>query len=220
MEYTPDNTERNWIDFEYIDVPRLDPSNVTFIVKVKSSDRKLVVKFVQRYGVEPHELLATEGMAPRLLYCGLLDGKTDARDGESRARGSTGAGGLYVGPIRMVVVEYIEGTTLDKARNAPEDIKRKIEKIVKTLHDHQFVFGDLRTPNIMITGSKVYFIDFDWSGKVGEARYPLNLSVRVRWPKIPQYLELKPILVEHDLFMLSELSDPIRRAIAPPEHPQ
>ena len=38
-------TERKWIEFECIDVPRVDATNITFIGQVKSSDRKLVIKF-------------------------------------------------------------------------------------------------------------------------------------------------------------------------------
>ena len=199
-------TERKWIEFEYIDVPRVDATNVTFIGQVKSSDRKLVIKFVGRYGVEAHDLLASKGMAPRLLYCGLLDGNSDVRHGEnSLARGGIKAGGLYVGPVRMVVMEYVEGSTLDKTPDPPEDTRTQIERAVRTLHDGQFVFGDLREPNIVISGTKAYLIDFDWAGKEKEARYPLHLSPNVNWPEEPRKLELKPILVKHDLFMLDQL---------------
>ena len=46
--------ESRTTEFEYIDAFRPDPTNVTFLAKVKSSnsDRKLVVKFVDRYGVD------------------------------------------------------------------------------------------------------------------------------------------------------------------------
>jgi hypothetical protein len=37
-------------EFEYIDAFSADPANVTFLAKVKSSDQKLVIKFVDRYG--------------------------------------------------------------------------------------------------------------------------------------------------------------------------
>ena len=150
-------------------------------------------------------------MAPRLLYCGLLDGETDVRDGDDRVRGSIRTGGLYVGPIRMVVMDYIEGSTLDKTQNPPEDTCSKIEKAIKTLHDSKFVFGDLRALNVMISNdkTKVYLIDFDWSGKVNKARYPLRLSMKVAWPKEPSKLELELILIEHNLFMLENLFKPL-----------
>ena len=204
-EYSPRYEEPQWIDFEYIDIPRMDPTNVSFIAKVKSSEQKLVIKFVGRYGVEAHDLLVSKGMAPRLLYCGLLDGQTDVRSVESRVQGSIGASGLYDGPIRMVAMEYIEGTTIDKAPHPPEDTRAQIEQALKVLHDRQLVFGDLRAPNVMISGNKVYLIDFDWAGKLNEVCYPLHLSTSVAWPGDPRKLELEPILVDHDLLMLERL---------------
>ena len=142
-EYAPDVKEQKWIDFEYINLPHMDPTNVTFIVQVKDQSWKLVIKFIERYGMEAHALLDGQEMAPRLLYCGLLDGETDVRNGDDHAWGSIRTGGLYVGPIRMVVMDYIEGSTLDKTQNPPEDTCSKIEKAIKTLHNSQFVFRDL-----------------------------------------------------------------------------
>ena len=205
IEYSPAPNEPQLIDFEYIDVPRIGPTNVSFIVKVKSSDRKLVIKFVERYGLEAHDLLASKGMAPRLLYCGPLDGQADVRSVGNRIQDTTEPGGLYDGTIRMVAMEYIKGSTMDKALLPPGDTPAQIEQALKALHDQQLVFGDLRAPNIMISGSYVYLIDFDWAGKVNEACYPLHLSEKVVWPRDPPELELKPILMEHDLFMLEQL---------------
>ena len=66
---TTADAESRTTEFEYIDAFRADPTNVTFLAKVKPSDSdwKLVVKFVDRYGVEAHELLANAEMAPKLL---------------------------------------------------------------------------------------------------------------------------------------------------------
>ena len=106
-EYRPEaNAGPKYTEFEYIDTFRADLTNVTFLAKVKSSDQELVVKFVGRYGVEAHQLLADAGMAPRLLYCGLMDGKSDVRNAGSCAQGSIKRGGLYVGLMRMVVMEH------------------------------------------------------------------------------------------------------------------
>jgi len=41
------DAEPEWTEFEYIDIPRADPTNLTFVAEVKSSDRKLVIKFVE-----------------------------------------------------------------------------------------------------------------------------------------------------------------------------
>jgi len=198
------DAEPEWTEFEYIDIPRADPTNVTFVAKVKSLDRKLVIKFVEQYGVEAHQLLADAGMAPRLLYCGLLDGECDVRSAGSRTRVNT-TGGLYACPVDMVVMEYIEGNTVGEASVLQKDVREKTEKAIQKLHDAQLVFGDLRAVNVMISGDKVFLIDFDWAGKVNEARYPLNLSRSVRWPKEAKELEMEYILMDHDRFMLDQL---------------
>ena len=195
-EYLATNTGSgpNHIKFEYIDAFRGDPTDVTFLAKVISpSDRKLVIKFVDRYGVEAHQLLADAGMAPRLLYCGLLDGKNDAREVKSHALSSTKCGGLYVGPMRMVVMEHFEGRAADGEKDTwPKDLRNKVEKAIKKLHDAGLVFGDLRGPNIMFSGEKAAIIDFDWAGREGEVRYPRHLSRSVRWPGSVEELEMKP----------------------------
>ena len=192
-------------EFEYIDAFGADPTNVAFLAKVKSSDRKLVVKFVDRYGLEAHQLLADAEMAPRLLYCGLLDGKSDARTAGGHTQGSTKLRGLHVGPIRMVVMEFVEGKTAEEMFPLPDDAREKTEKAIRKLYDAQLVFGDLRGPNVMFSGDNVLLIDFDWAGKVNEARYPRNLSTRVNWPRKAEELEMQPILMSHDRFMLDQL---------------
>lgn len=191
-------------EFEYVDVPDVTYLSLTFFAKVTSgsSDRELVVKFVDRYGVEAHELLAKEGMAPRLLYCGLLDGENDVRDGVSRAKGKIECG-LYVGPLRMIVMDRIKHSSERKAW--PEDARKQVTRAVDMLHKEEFVFGDLREPNILFSDGKVFFIDFDWAGKVGEAFYPSNLSSGIRWPAAAKSLRRQAIKPEHDLFMLRQL---------------
>jgi len=149
--------------------------------------------------VEAHQLLADAGMAPRLLYCGLLDGECDVRNAGSFTQVSPG--GLYACPVDMVVMEYIEGDTVDKASVLPKDIREKAEKAIQKLHDAQLVFGDLRAVNVMVSGDKVFLIDFDWAGKVNEARYPLYLSRSLKWPKEAEELEMEYILMDHDRFI-------------------
>jgi hypothetical protein len=197
-------TESQEVKFSYIYGSCTDPTNVTYFAKDESSDRNFVVKFVSRYGVKAHELLAGRGMAPRLLYFGLVDGKHDARNPQSDANGSTEVGGLYVGPIRMVIMEHAGRVT----KEVPEDARSQVKNAVQTLHDEGFVYGDLREPNIMTSNSKVYLIGFDWAGEVGVARYPRHLSSSVTWPEAVQELELKPITREHDWFMFNQLFPP------------
>ena len=158
------DAESKWTEFDYIDAPCVDSLNVTFNAKAKSSNRKLVIKYVEQYGVEAHQLLADAGMAPQLLYCGLLDGEGDVRNAGSHTR------------VNMIIMEYIEGYTADKAPVLPKDIREKTEKAIQKLHDAQLVFGDLRAPNVVVSGDGAFLVDFGWAGKVDEARCSLSLS--------------------------------------------
>lgn len=190
------DAETEFTEFEYVDVPSADPPNVTFFAK--SSDRELVVKFVDRYSVEAHDLLAEEEMAPRLLYYGSLDGEMDVR---KRARGRLECG-LYLGPLRMVVMVRLR---CEEREAWPEDAREQVKKALDKLHENQLVFGDLRAPNVLLSGGKAFLIDFDWSGKVGEARYPRGLSRTIKWPDNVEVLERQLITTEHDLWMLDKL---------------
>ena len=196
--------EPKFTEFEYIDVPDADAANVTFFAKVRSGspDRELVVKFVDRYGMEAHELLAREGMAPRLLYYGSLDGTNDVRNSAGRGEGGLEYG-LYVGPLRMVVMDRI--VCVQKRGSWPRDARDQVEEAIKKLHEKQLVFGDLREPNVLFSEGKVFLIDFDWAGKVGEARYPRGLSPHVDWPAQATNLERELIKPAHDLYMLNKL---------------
>ena len=68
-------------------------------------------------------------------------------------RGSTKLCGIYIGLMRMVITEFIEGTTVDGMTSLPSDA--------------QIVFGDPQ-------GSQ---------GQAGEAHYHRNVSTRVQWPE-------------------------------------
>lgn len=79
---------------------------------------------------------------------------------------------------------------------------------LKTLHDRKFVFGDLRSPNILVHREegmlRVKLVDFAWCGLVGRSRYPPNLNTELAWPR-----GVKPgglIAFEHDLEALHRIS--------------
>ncbi|KAH9979886.1 hypothetical protein BGW80DRAFT_1441969 [Lactifluus volemus] len=49
----------------------------------------------------------------------------------------------------------------------------ELKTLVQSFHDNGFVHGDLRNPNIICDDKgSVFLIDFDWSGKEGDAFYP------------------------------------------------
>ncbi|KAJ7705208.1 hypothetical protein B0H16DRAFT_1346392, partial [Mycena metata] len=176
--------------FTYTAAMERDSTCVTF--RCQASDPKEDVKFVSSYGTEAHAFLERLQCAPKLLYCGAIDDSSCSYSG-----------------MQMVVMEYIQGQTLSaaKAKDSIIDdgIEGKLRKALDTLHGGGFVFGDLRGPNIILPDDSrpVVFLDFDWAGKTGTARYPINLSSSVDWPLDAEGLgEIKP---EHDLHMLQKI---------------
>jgi len=61
----------NTTPFKYVRPLEDEPRCVAFHAKtIGSSPMDVVIKFVERYGEEAHQLLAKEHLAPQLLYCG------------------------------------------------------------------------------------------------------------------------------------------------------
>ena len=66
----------------------------------------------------------------------------------------------------------------------PYDVYQDIHDAIKLLHSNEPVFGDLRTPNIVVvpngsgsdTRCRSVLIDFDWVGTHGIGRYPASLD--------------------------------------------
>ncbi|CAG8659022.1 4821_t:CDS:2, partial [Paraglomus occultum] len=52
-----------------------------------------------------------------------------------------------------------------------EVFRRRVEEVVNTFHEQNFVHGDLRDTNLFVQKNgegKFMLIDFDWSGTAGE----------------------------------------------------
>jgi hypothetical protein len=151
----------------------------------------IVVQFVHRYNKEAHTLLANSDMAPNLLYFG----KVGVRDGDPS-----------YGHLQMVVMDYVEGTTVDRAPILPSSFREQVQAMLELLHDNGYVFGDLRGPNLMLKKDKktVVLIDCDWIGKDGESRYPIAMSQTIEWPEGVKN-GLGVMKKEHDVEMLERL---------------
>ena len=75
----------------------------------------------------------------------------------------------------MVVMDYIDGDTLasaKKGRNLDEKtmqiVRSEVQRAIKALHVCKLVFGDLGSPNVMITKTnEVKLIDFGWAEEEG-----------------------------------------------------
>ncbi|KAF8547814.1 hypothetical protein OG21DRAFT_1392989, partial [Imleria badia] len=111
----------------------------------------LVIKLTRSYSPELHSFCACRNYAPKLYAYERL------------------AGGIIA-----VVMEYITGKPLTSP--APAHLQDKwthdLQEMVKTMHDEDYVHGDLRPPNILCVEDRVMVFDFDWGGKVGKASYP------------------------------------------------
>ncbi|KAG2052546.1 hypothetical protein BDR06DRAFT_515094 [Suillus hirtellus] len=175
------------VQFKYEWPLERDASCATYLAKTQEDNPiDVVVKFATRYGEDVHKVMAEAGFAPKLLYYGKID----------VVQGMPSYGGL-----RMVVMEYVDGTTACSSLRLPRSFHQELEDAIKYCHGKGFVFGDLRKPNIMITkDGKVQLIDFDWAGRKGEVKYPVSTSPAINWPKGAQ--GLGPILEEHDRDML------------------
>jgi hypothetical protein len=149
----------------------------------------LVIKFVQQYGDEAHKKLADKKLAPTLHWCAGIPGG-----------------------LRMVVMNQVNGKAVTEAglgRQLPQPARDDVRCALDELYKLGRVFGDLRAPNVMLTGppfrvdafrqapgtqdddDEVYavLIDFDWCGKEGEQRYPANINTKddIHW-----HPEVKP----------------------------
>lgn len=157
---------------------------------------KILIKFSKRYSAEVHELLAGSSLAPKLYSINPIQGND---------------------VWKVIVMQFIEGSmNIIQIQKLPvcerSIIMHDIGKAIKLLQDHEMVHGDIRIPNIVVTktycNTKVYLIDFDFSGKLGIAKYPENLDLGVfTWVN---FEEFPNILTRHDIASFSEYAQDIR----------
>ncbi|KAI0090513.1 hypothetical protein BDY19DRAFT_935555 [Irpex rosettiformis] len=146
-------------------------------IKGNPSDR-VVVKFTSTYSRQAHELLAQAQLAPALQFCEQVP---------------------EVGNLYVVVMDYVKhdiGVLFHPAA---------LREAINLLHKHGLVHGDLRRPNVLVVGNGVRLIDFDWSGKSGEVRYPETILLEEHeWH--PDVDRCGPIEKEHDAYMFEKLT--------------
>ena len=185
--------------FEYTDSLNSNGADVTFIARLESvigSAKNVVVKFVDRYGLAAHKTLAQLGMAPHLYYFGDINGGKDTQTEHEEIL----THGLYDGPLKMVVMEHIDGKEFDDVY--PAAVLEKIRNMVAKLHEQGFVHGDLRDTNAFVRKHQdrwdCQFIDYDWAGREGEVVYPIGVySSSLVW-RPERYMDGQVITTEHD----------------------
>jgi serine/threonine protein kinase len=109
----------------------------------------------------------------------------------------------------MVVIDRVDGKSIWQLREdkipVPAIVSERVYDALCLLHKNNIVFGDLQDPNILYVESedRVVLVDFDWSGKDGESRYPATLN-----PSNTLAEEVLPYSImrrAHDLWQLDRL---------------
>ncbi|KAF8512203.1 hypothetical protein JB92DRAFT_2535851, partial [Gautieria morchelliformis] len=144
------------------------------------------IKFTRRYSKDAHTKCSSLGFAPALRGFQHIEG------------------GWF-----MVVMDLIDEDAYERLDKVPPSDRSKFEteirRCVHQLHDAGFVHGDIRSTNFMVPKgkgtNKIMLIDFDWTGEIGEVRYPHNVNcVGVRRPRDAYDGAL--ITTDHDLEMI------------------
>lgn len=219
--------DKKQVRFKYIQPLEKDDLCVTWLAEIVDNDysddignsadenshpntkEQLVVKFVDRYGYEAHDHLASLGYAPTLHYFGSLNGTEDVRDVKTRDNDGGTKQGFYVGPIRMVVMDFVDGRHAGEVDRDewPDGVAGEVKEAMESLHNHepQLVYGDLRLPNVMFpteSRKKIQIIDFDWAGRAGQVMYPITIELKGR---VEDVKRLGYITSEHDSETVDEL---------------
>ena len=185
------------VNLDYVAPLSLDESRAVYLAR-QADGREVVVKFPLTYNIRAHRLLADHDLAPELIY-----------DGTEGPR----YGGLF-----MIVMDYVKGGTLSKFLESSPHQRRldaiitSVRKAIALLHAENLVFGDLRTPNILVDND-VKFIDYDWCGVHQVDQYPFIIGDAIEWAS-----GVGPLAImqkDHDLYMLKRLEANTRAGALP-----
>ena len=158
------------------------PKKMVFEGKLYSTT--VMVKICKgKYGEAVHRAMTDEDHSPRLIDCLKVTDDTF-----------------------LVVMEKFDSEMLDvywksvvecEKESKRRTIEQQLRNILSFMHRQRYVHGDLREPNILVSGKseiKLKIVDFNWAGKVGEVVYPLDLNTNAFKTAKPG----KKILMEHD----------------------
>jgi len=142
------------------------------------------VKFVRRYSRKAHEECINLECAPAL-------------HGFKR----------FSGGWLMVVMDFLDRNlyhSFDRSDQSYE-LYGSMKNALDKLHQAGFVHGDIRDINTMVKNddrSKFMLLDFDWSGKIGEVKYPPNVNTASELLRPADALDGLAVLAQHDMKML------------------
>lgn len=134
-----------------------------------------MVKFVQRYPIETHQILAEKKLAP-VIHSVEEQGRWKA---------------IFMKDLTASGYVSFEEPIPQAQKSG---LIAAVKKAVDDMHGLDIVHGDIRAPNLMwreLDGKMdVKFIDLDWAGKVGEATYPPGLNREVYLEVTHSFYEL------------------------------
>jgi hypothetical protein len=156
----------------------------------KTSAKWIAVKFTRTYSEVVHKLLASSGFAPELF--GVED---------------------LAGGWKMVVMEYLSDWVMLEEKPHRERLKyqEKLKEALRIIHDRNFVHGDVRGPNILVSEDSLKLVDFDNCGTEGVDRYPRE------WDHTQRQEDAKEgecLQRSHDNWMLERIFDRSRSLLA------
>jgi serine/threonine protein kinase len=151
-----------------------------YLAKMNGVD--VIVKFTGRYGVDVHMLCARQGFAPEMY------------------------GVERIAPDHwMIVMQKINCRQLVEQEETQE-LKPTSQQMLDVIHTNGYVHGDFRANNILMEegSGRLFVVDFDWSGKIGDCKYPVLLNrVDLVWPD--DAAMFKPILPDHDKYWMNRI---------------
>jgi serine/threonine protein kinase len=149
------------------------------------NEKCVLIKYTEWYGKAVHQLLADNRLAPELLAT------------------------QQVGRFTAVVMVELESAVniaefLIKHHDQKSELLCQCKNVLEVLGTKNFVHGDLRPCNILVSERQVYITDFDWAGKENEVTYPLYLNhSEISWPH--GAADGLGITSEHDRYWIEQL---------------
>ncbi|QRW10599.1 hypothetical protein RhiLY_09598 [Ceratobasidium sp. AG-Ba] len=159
-------------EFTYTGYVDKSTSSPVFTASTKSK-KDIIVEFAERYNIAAHRLLAEKTLAPTVLFYG-------------SPKHSQG--------LHCIIMERVPSVSLHKRFTTHttsaglEKAREDVQTALQTLHTKDWVFGELRSPNVLITGQEDWtrgvLVDFDWCGQGRLDHYPaiMNDDQTIGWP--------------------------------------
>ncbi|KAF8215826.1 hypothetical protein K438DRAFT_1659099 [Mycena galopus ATCC 62051] len=163
-----------------------DHTKTVFVVRTKPAGAlefsgQKILKFSHKYSQLVHETLEAIGCAPKLEHC--------AFDRDLQ---------MYT-----ILMEYIPDAEVTEVGGITDLHRTKLIGAITAVHNNNLVLGDLRLANLLISGDHLYLIDFEWSGKEGEVRYPEDINANLDWAD--GVAGMAKITAQHDEYRLHRI---------------